>query len=402
MFARRLAVLASGPAFLLGPLWPGWGGPPSHPGRTESLAALAHARGAQSVHPVVHPEVSSPGWAAFNDPTGPRRRQYVLVHRVNLAIRGAWPGSTIRVAEYSFQMPSTAGALVDAHRRGVHVQVVVDDHARHWPSVRRLRHALGTDPHRSSFLRICQATCRGGRGNQHAKFLTFSATGNVQHVVMTGSVNFTNYNARVQWNDLYTVPEDSRLYRQFGRVFAMMVRDRPQPRARLPAAGEGFRTLLSPLPHYSPENDPVAAILRRVRCTTGDRPTVVRIAMHAWNGTRGVALAHHVATLQAEGCDVRVLYGIGMGGRVAGILRAAGVPLRDSAYRGRHVHEKVLLVSGGYGDQRDAHYVWTGSHNWSNRSLRNDELILRVAGADVVHAYRRNFHRMWSLAAHGG
>jgi phosphatidylserine/phosphatidylglycerophosphate/cardiolipin synthase-like enzyme len=42
--------------------------------------------------------------------------------------------------------------------------------------------------------------------------------------------------------------------------------------------------------------------------------------------------------------------------------------------------------------------VWTGSHNFSDRSLRNDEVTLRVAGARQVAAYRANFGRIWAVA----
>jgi phosphatidylserine/phosphatidylglycerophosphate/cardiolipin synthase-like enzyme len=62
------------------------------------------------------------------------------------------------------------------------------------------------------------------------------------------------------------------------------------------------------------------------------------------------------------------------------------------------VHEKVMVLSGVLGPDRHASYVWTGSHNWSDRSLRNDEVILRVRGRAVVASYLRNFRRMWDFA----
>ncbi|HJR50693.1 MAG TPA: phospholipase D-like domain-containing protein, partial [Gemmatimonadales bacterium] len=92
------------------------------------------------------------------------------------------------------------------------------------------------------------------------------------------------------------------------------------------------------------------------------------------------------------------LYGVGMGRRVANILRDADVPIRDSAHAGDRVHHKVLVVSGRVGRQRMANYVWTGSHNWSDRSLRNDELTVRISGRHLVEAYLRNFRKVWRLA----
>ena len=80
-------------------------------------------------------------------------------------------------AAYSFAMPSTAQALRRAHRRGVRVQVVVDDRSAQWGSVRALRRELGTSTRRHSFVRVCDHSCRGTTGNQHAKFVTISRSG---------------------------------------------------------------------------------------------------------------------------------------------------------------------------------------------------------------------------------
>ena len=57
-----------------------------------------------------------------------------------------------------------------------------------------------------------------------------------------------------------------------------------------------------------------------------------------------------------------------------------------------------MFVSGHFAGRTDASYVWTGSHNWSDRSLRNDEVTLRVAGQRAVTAYQENFKRIWDVA----
>ena len=40
-----------------------------------------------------------------------------------------------------------------------------------------------------------------------------------------------------------------------------------------------------------------------------------------------------------------------------------------------------MFVSGRYAASRTANLVWTGSHNWTDRSLHNDEVTLRVRGS---------------------
>ena len=43
--------------------------------------------------------------------------------------RSAPPGSTIRIAVYSFTYTPLASALMKAFRRGVIVKIIIDDHA---------------------------------------------------------------------------------------------------------------------------------------------------------------------------------------------------------------------------------------------------------------------------------
>jgi phosphatidylserine/phosphatidylglycerophosphate/cardiolipin synthase-like enzyme len=391
MLAWLVAAL-TGPALLLGSL-PVTGRPlddrPAPPAVRRALADVD-----------LPPQ--SPGRALFNDPFGTKRRQFALIRHINTKIDGAKRGSVVRVAAFSFAMPSTAQALLRAHRRGAAVKLVVDDHSTRWGSVQNLRRKLGGNLHHRSFVRICRDSCRGTSGNQHAKFVTISRSGRSQHVVMVGSMNFTGFAASGQWQDLYAVADDATLYAQLVHVFKLMTRDRPQSLLSLPTPGEGFRAEVAPLP--TSRRDPVGARLDAVGCRgathrTGFRGrTVLRISMHAWNGDRGVRLARKVAHLRRDGCSVRVLVGVGVGRQVAAILRRAEVGYRSGDRVGRATHQKVMLVSGRFGAATDASYVWTGSHNFSDRSLRNDEVTLRVAGARTVAAYRANFDRIWAVS----
>lgn len=392
----RFGVLVATPVLLLATVFPGSGSfggltqedpLPASVGRAEQRADLTPLTG---------------GTVRFNDPHGSRSEQYALVRMLNRAIGSAAPGATIRVAAYSLAMDSTAEALVAAHRAGRDVRVVVDDHSRNWGAVRLLRSALGTDPDRRSFVKVCARSCRGTRGVQHIKFLTVSRGSLGDGAVMVGSLNLTDYSSREQWNDMYAVA-DPALHRQFAGLFDALVRDRPEEVLDLPETSTGFRTDVSPYSAGGP--DPISDRLGAVRCRDaapgygrGGR-TSVRIAMHAWNGERGIALARDVTALGDRGCDVKVLFGSGMGGAVATILRRSEVDVRDSASRGRRVHEKVMFLSGAIADHDDASLVWTGSHNWSDRSTRNDEIIVRVAGEDLVAAYERNFAEMWRRAS---
>ncbi|NUS52294.1 MAG: hypothetical protein HOQ22_14795 [Nocardioidaceae bacterium] len=343
--------------------------------------------------------VVSPGRALFNDPLGDEDAQYALVRHIDGRIDHARPGATVRLAAYSFAMPSTARALLRAFHRGVFVKVVVDQRSRDWGSVQRLRRTLGSDTDRRSFVRVCRESCRGSAGRQHAKFVTISRTDGARRVVLVGSMNFTAFAARRQWQDLYAASGDDRLFLQLRTLFRGMVRDTPQPPLHLPPAGHGFQLSTAPDARY----DALRARLDRVRCRGTAAGTGVHgrsrisISMHAWNGPRGVALAHRVALLRRHGCVVRVLAGVGFGRRVTHVLRTAGVAYRDTTRAGPATHQKLMVLSGILGRDRAASYVWPGSHNWSNQSLRHDEVVLRVAGPRTVAAYERNVGRIWRL-----
>jgi phosphatidylserine/phosphatidylglycerophosphate/cardiolipin synthase-like enzyme len=360
---------------------------------TGVLAGPAAARGEPST------PVTSPGRVLFNDPLGPENRQYALIRHIDARIDHARRGATVRLAAYSFAMPSTSRALLRAHRRGVVVKVVVDRHSAAWGSVQRLSKVLGTDTEKRSFVRLCDRSCRGDHGVQHAKFVTISSTEHAEDLVMVGSMNFTEHAAREQWQDLYSVAGYPRVYHQLVRVFRRMVRDEPQPALALHGTGEGFRTEVSPVL----AGDPVLRRLDRVSCSgatggTGLRGrTMLRVAMHAWNGERGLTLARKVAALRKAGCSVRVLAGVGVGPRVLGTLERAGVGVRRTGGASRATHQKLMFVSGHFAGDPAASYAWTGSHNWTDRSLRNDEVTLRVAGARQVEAYRLAFRHVWRL-----
>jgi hypothetical protein len=39
--------------------------------------------------------------------------------------------------------------------------------------------------------------------------------------------------------------------------------------------------------------------------------------------------------------------------------------------------------------------VWTGSQNWSDRSLNGDELTVHIPRRGVFWDYRQNFRKIW-------
>jgi hypothetical protein len=373
-----------------------------------------------------------PTGAAFNYPVGSPQQRTVLVRRVIAAINHTLGGETIKIAAYSFDRTDVMNALLRAHARGVRVQIVLNDN---WfsPQTFHLRRAFGHNYHHKSFVVFCHGSCRGGPGNLHMKVYAFSRTGAARNVVITGSANMTDRAVSLQWNDLYTMNNEPRLYQVFSHIFTQLKKDKPaHPRwvtfHEGPISGQFYKTphpteygrtvssqTASKLP--GPAQDPVLKRLKNVRCNAVkgagiNGHTVIRITMYGWNKTRGKWLATQVADLKRRGCDVKIILGV-PGGGVQKVLHGAGIPIRSSDYDyintgtvddpvwvvNFYSHLKVLAINGNMGG-KPVHSVWTGSENWSPMSFRNDEIILRIDSAKNYAKYLGWFNFMWAHGTH--
>ena len=340
--------------------------------------------------------------ATFNRPTGTYAQQRAIFTVLNNTIDAAPTGSTIQFAVYSFSEDLTASKLINAHNRGVNVQLIFDNH-HIYPAMAKLRSALGANTSRKSFVLYCQHSCRGTAGNMHDKLFLFSQAGKASNVVMLGSDNITRHNAIAQWSDMYAVVGDAALYFTYAGVFNQLRNNVPIARPYITASVDGYTPDFYPAPGVTQATDPVAEVLSKITCTgspvgygdaTGN--TVIRISQHAWNGTRGIYLANMMAALASQGCNIEVIYGVGMGSTVLSILRNAHIPLSAGHHKGIRTHQKLLLVNGMY-DGVPTQSVWTGSHNWSNGALRRDDIMLQITGWNAAYGqYIANFNYMWT------
>lgn len=343
----------------------------------------------------------------FNDPLGDEEQQRRLFIHIRRTVSSVPAGGVIRFAVFSFADKRVSRALLAAYERGVRVRLVFAG-AHVYPPMERLRDTIGTDPEADSFVVICDNSCRGSRGEMHAKYFSFSrTTGGAKHVTMVGSSNLTQHNATEQWSDLYTVAGDRSYFRAYRHWFTQLKWDSPVEPTYVRKRVHGHRIDITPL-SLEEEDDPIRTALSRIRCevTQGDIdpdsphpdeivPTRIRIATSAWNEERGQAIARDVATLLDRGCEAKVFFGTGTGPVVRDILRGAGAELTNGTHRGVHTHEKLMVVRGPYGDDPRTFRVLTGSHNWSNRALGRDDLILQLTDPHVGRQYWEGFGYMW-------
>lgn len=366
----------------------------------------------------------------FNDPTGDEAAQDRIAAHIRRAIEATPHNGTIRIAAYSFDRPDIADALARAcTERQVTVQVVLNDNFVSQPA-RRLRRLLGADAASGldacqarsgsgtvstapSFVKVCHASCRlGDRGNQHMKIYLFSGNADEPHVVMLGSANLTDYAAGVHWNDLVTFTGSQQLHDDYSAVFAELAADRRVEAPAVDLAHGDVTTSVAAGRPAAPDHDAVAQRLAKVGCRALPGSgvagrTVVRVSMYGWRGERGADLARRVAGLSRQGCRVQALVSAA-GPDVVEILVDGGVRVRSASLDVDHnvatgfehsgwehfVHEKWMSVDGAW-DGSATRAVWTGSENWSDVSLLNDEVVVMIPRARIHDAYVEHFDTIW-------
>lgn len=307
----------------------------------------------------------------FGDPNAPKNE---IITRLLDNIAHTPRGETIRIVGYSFALGKVATALLEAHRRGVAVQVVMNGHSRAWSPAKRLVPVLGSNPDKRSFFVLTKGSARGTRGVTHQKSWSFSRVGNTPAVVMVGSTNLTEHGTKVQYSDTYVYTRRPDVYQAFGTMFELQKRDKPipAPYAELDYAKGG--AAFYPRPDTTYEDDPVVERIKALPAAG----TTIMVSQFAWYGPRGMWIAKALAAKQLQGASVTAVVGESVGGNVKATMTDAGIPVHKGVYaRGKRIHTKLMLAS--YVDSTGPHTsIWTGSDNWSEQSFRNDDVVMRI------------------------
>lgn len=358
----------------------------------------------------------SPG-VTVNNPLGGKKAKQRINRKIVNSIRSTPKRHKIRVASWNLRGRRFVDALLDAHRRGVSVRVVVhrgnarpNNPNRHVNQLQRglKRGNKKRRPQYKSGLRRCRSSCRGHRGIPHTKSFAFTKVAKARWVVINGSHNATEVAATRQWNDIFTTRGRKGIYREYATTFNQMYRDRPVKQGYRVRRFKGIRTQMLPWYGKRTRGDPAMRELKRVRCrgaknARGGR-TTMKIAMTSWHGQRGIKLARKVRRLYDRGCRVKIIYAV-MGNRILKIMRHGNrgrIPFRqvaqdwnnDGVYD-RYLHTKILTVRGRFGKDRSAWITVNGSMNWSPVPLASDEAIMRLRNARVVKRYNRFINRWY-------
>jgi predicted outer membrane repeat protein len=336
------------------------------------------------------------------------------------------------VTSYYFDSVSSANALIDAHARGVQVQVVVDGIHATTTQPRRIAAQVNADndaidpdtglpyvdaagkPLRwgpdNSFVVFCQNSCRNTGGAMHSKFYAFTETGTSRDVVMVSSSNLNGGGVFKGWNDMYVIKNRPDVFADYAAIHAEMAEDtaRDGDQYREFVRGE-YTSRFFPRPSGA---DPTMEDLSQVQCRGAadgagvNGRTAINISMFSWFQARGLRLARRVVELGRAGCVVSVIYGA-PGSEVRSILRDAArrgqIKVWNSRWFDRsgrlvRTHEKYYMINGVYGGDTSSWRVHAGSQNWVTMSDQADEVTLNIERRDAYEQYLRNWNqvRTWS------
>jgi len=310
------------------------------------------------------------------------------------AINSTPEGSVIRVVMWAFSDMGMAEALNDADNRGVEVKMLIARSSAAYSATQYLRDYV--DNTEGSFVKLISHAGRGGQawganaGTLHQKSWTFSTTGSAHWVTIVTSANATEEAHEHQFNDAWRFVDYLDVYNDIKAKFEWAQKDRLWP-TPFRQSSHGLTQLT-----FSPWNGPAMAdpVVRRIQALPTNRLNI-RVANAAWSGTRGVRIAKALAAKKRDGAKIWVIHGKPFGDNVRGVLRDAGIPMRNRYLSSsRYLHSKFMTASY-YQNGRRATRVWQGSENWGDGSRSGDELVARIVAGSAHTAYVRQFDWLW-------
>lgn len=369
-FGAALAALlcASAGAFV-----PAAGGQPAEPSQRAGLVSRAY--------------FNNPYDTAQTGNAGNVTRD-LLIDRFHAAS----PGSKVRMMTFNITDTGVSDAMIEAMEDGVTVQVIMAKGNCDATAARELKDEASTHP--GSFVKCSKDTTRSPGGNIHAKYLTFSDVGGQKHITIVGSANATVEGYADQWVDMYQYVERRDVSSKYNKVFDISKKLDPDSQNYFEFSFNGGKAgaQFLPVDDETPEadDDPV---LRRINTLPANAR--VQIATYAMGGARGGWLASSLIARKEDGMRIRMLVGPPASDQMVQRLRSNGIKVVDAFDAGcgsvagdscNYIHLKLMTATYTRNDVTQ-HRVWTGSDNWSDVGLGNDEVAHKINGKAAWKQY---------------
>lgn len=407
---RRLPVATVAAVLLTGLLAaaPAQGAPTTH--GLSSLRASAGVTAAAEVDARVGRYTPRTG-VLTNDPRQTTKRR-IMRHLIR-TIQSTRPGESIRIISWNVASPVFVREMLAANARGVSVRLLMSQEKADeqtaagdfWRLRRGLRNRSKTHPqpdNMRSWARGCERSCRGKGGIAHSKMYMFSRAGKAKYVVMSSSANATEVSVNSQWNDMYTLVGNEKVYNKFIEVFNEAAKDQQVKPGYVTVDAKYVSAYFYPWNGRNAIGDRAMNELNKITCkgATGGTGvagrTRIRIAQDAIINERGIRLAKKLRDLWQRGCNIRIVYAL-LGSQARYVVRHTSrgpIPHQqivsdfnaDGVYD-RYLHAKIMTVSGRYGKDSSARVAWQGSENWSGLAKLSDEQGFKIWRGGAEQTY---------------
>ena len=274
----------------------------------------------------------------------------------------------IDAALYDLDSAPVADAFIEAHRRGIHVQIFTEtDNIEE--QIRRLQE-----------VGVPVVDDRDPDSYMHHKFVVID-----ERYVWTGSYNTTYNGAHKNDNNVVLIDSAVLAYnftQEFQELFSSrQVRKSSDKVAAYPKVKLSDGTQISA--YFSPKNDTISPLLQEIRSA---ETSIHFMAFSFTHDALGAAMRDRFAA----GIDVRGIFEKRQAdGRYSehNAMKQAGIPVILDE-KGGAMHHKVIVIDG--------ETVITGSYNFSkNAETRNNENLLIIKGnREIAAAYVAEFQRI--------
>ncbi len=316
-------------------------------------------------------------------------RDIALLQRVYDLINHTPPGEEITVCIFKFGVEPLAEALIAASKKGVKVRVILNDGETSEDTNKDIAKLL--DDKLDDFFFIENDISK--KGIIHNKFILFSevatANGPASHVVLQTSSNFQKKGTKkLQDMVIFSSPSLYHGYLDFWYDIKVLgVADQLDHYEYQTSSDDtrGYKAYFFPKIKNQEDHgkDNVLSVLKNIK---EPKRAKVRFAHGKWSENR-IDIVRELEDLVDNGASVTVI----TNGDIDKDVRDAFEDLsKNVSYLDKsfNMHTKFFLVDDG-----DTQTVWTGSHNLTERSLReNFEVLLRIDDPEIYAAYYDYFN----------
>ena len=333
----------------------------------------------------------------FTDPDRfeEEKKDKSLISQIEELINATPPGEEISVCVFKFEIDELAESFINAQERGVKVRVIINKGKTSKEANQEVKDLLKSKLEDFHYIE----NNISNKGIIHNKFIIFSRVettrGQLNHVVLQTSSNFQKKGTRkLQDMVIISSPEIYFGYLDFWYEIKVLGRaDKLKDFNYFNSTdlNQGYKAYFFPKRKNEEDygSDNVVKALKNIGEPSGAE---VRFAHGKW-GEKRDDIIKELENLREKGALVEVVTNRDIEKEIKNELKdlEKGVYYLDESF---NLHTKFFLMKDG-----DKKQVWTGSHNLTERSLReNFEVLLMINDPGIYEAYLQYFIEIKSPA----